>query len=313
MNTTVAVVVPLFGLILAGYISGRLNLLDSGAIKGLNVFVFNFAVPALLVRSLAGGGSPQAGDLDIVYAYFAGALLIFALGALIGRFVFRTTLAEQALMGMTAAFGNVVMMGIPLAYVAFGSDAILPITLVASFHSPLMLPLTMVLVELDRGHGDGLARVAGQAALAVFTNPIVLSIIVGVVWSHSGWAVPGPVDGFLQLLSGAAAPCALFALGATLAQFKLGGNRAEIATLLVIKLTLMPACVWAIATYVFRLPDLHVGVATILAALPSGANPFILARRYDIFVARSASAVLMSTAVSVVTIALLLARYAPVP
>ncbi len=312
MNTTVAVVVPLFGLILAGYISGRLKLLDDGAIKGLNVFVFTFAVPALLVRSLAGGGSPQAGDFDIVYAYFGGALLIFALGALIGRFVFRTTLAEQALMGMTAAFGNVVMMGIPLAYVAFGTDAILPITLVASFHSPLMLPLTMVLVELDRGHGDGLARVAGQAALAVFTNPIVLSIIVGACGAIA--AGPCPDRSMVSCsLPGAAAPCALFALGATLAQFKLGGNRAEIATLLVIKLTLMPALVWAIATYVFRLPDLHVGVATILAALPSGANLFILARRYDIFVARSASAVLMSTAVSVVTIALLLARYAPVP
>lgn len=313
MNTTIAVVVPLFGLILSGYISGRFNLLDARAIKGLNVFVFNFAVPALLVRSLAGGSSPQAGDLDIVYAYFAGAIVIFALGVLIGRMVFRTTLAEQALMGMSAAFGNVVMLGIPLAYVAFGSEAILPVTLVASFHSPLMLPLATVLIELGRGRSDGLARVAGQATLAVFSNPIVLSIIVGVLWSHSGWPVPGPIDGFLQLLSGAAAPCALFALGATLAQFKLGGNRAEIATLLVMKLALMPALVWAIATYVFRLPDLHVAVATILAALPTGANPFILARRYDIFVARSASAVLISTAMSVVTIAFLLARYAPVP
>jgi malonate transporter len=313
MNTTVAVVVPLFGLILAGYLSGRLNFMNAEAIKGLNVFVFNFAVPALLFRSLASGGPLEAGDLDIVYAYFGGAFAIFALGALIGCFVFRTTLAEQALMGMTAAFGNVVMMGIPLAYVAFGTEAILPVTLVASFHSPLMLPLTMVLIELDRGHRHGLARVAAQAALAVISNPIVLSIIVGVLWSHSRWPVPGPVDGFLQLLSGAAVPCALFALGATLAQFKLGGNRAEIGTLLIIKLALMPAIVWALASFVFRPPDLHVGVATILAALPSGANPFIVARRYDIFVARSASAVLISTAISVVTIALLLARYAPVP
>lgn len=313
MTTTFAVVLPLFGLILAGYLSGSLKLMDGPAIKGLNVFVFNFAIPALLVRSLANGGSPGAGDLDIVYAYFLGALTIFAFGAMIGRFVFRVSLAEQALMGMTAAFGNVVMMGIPLAYVAFGTEALLPITLIASFHSPLMLPLTMVLIEIDRGQGDHIGRVFAQAARAIVSNPIVVSIVVGVAWGHSGWTLWPPLDSFLQLLQGASAPCALFALGATLAQFKLGGNKAEIGTLLVIKLAVMPAVVWALATYVFHLPTLQVGVATILAALPSGANPFIVARQYNIFVARAASAVLISTAVSIITIAILLVRYVPVP
>jgi malonate transporter and related proteins len=313
MNTTLAVVLPMFGLILAGYLSGRLRLLGPEGVNGLSVFVFNFAIPALLFRSLAGGQAPNADDLGIVYAYFIGAFVIFGLGALIGRIVFRTTLAEQALMGMTASFGNVVMMGIAIGYVAFGAEGILPITLIASFHSPLLLPLTVVLVELDRGHRQGLLRVALQAALAVLKNPIVVSIIVGVLWGWSGMPVWSPADNFLQLLSGAAAPCALFALGATLAEFKIGGDRAEIATLLAVKLALMPALVWALAHYVFRLPDLQVGVATILAALPSGANPFIVARRYNVFVARAASAVLISTAISIVTVALLLARYAPVP
>lgn len=313
MNTTFAVVVPMFGLILAGYLSARLRMLGDQAVEGLSVFVFNFAIPALLFRSLGAGETPSHGDLDIVYAYFIGAFVIFAGGALMSRLVFRTSLAEQALMGMTASFGNVVMMGIALGYVAFGAEGILPITLIASFHSPLLLPLTMVLVELDRGHREGLLRVAAQAAIAVIRNPIVISIVAGVLWSLTGWTLPAPADGFLKLLSAAAAPCALFALGATLAQFKLGGDRNEVIAAMTLKLLAMPVVVWALAYYVFELPELQVGVATILAALPCGANPFIVARRYNIFVARAASAVLISTAISVITVALLLARYAPVP
>jgi predicted permease len=74
-----------------------------------------------------------------------------------------------------------------------------------------------------------------------------------------------------------------------------------------------PLVVWVLATQVFALAPIQVAVATILAALPSGANVFILAQRYGVYVERAATTILVTTALSVVTAALLLAHYAPAP
>jgi predicted permease len=66
-----------------------------------------------------------------------------------------------------------------------------------------------------------------------------------------------------------------------------------------------------LAYFVFDLPALAAVVAILTAACPSGANVFIMARQYDLYLGRSASAVLISTAVSVVTLSLLLAILKP--
>ncbi len=307
MQTSLAIVLPLFALILCGYAFARFRLIGPDGVRGIAAFVFNLAVPALLFRSMA-TGLPQGGaPLGVIYTYYLGGAIVFALAMLVGRAVLGLDLVKQALMAITAVFSNAVLIGIPLIFAAFGQEGQLAVLLITSLHSAIFVTLATVIVEMGRGKGARPAAMLG----AVLGNPLLVSVLVGGAWGLLGWPIPAPIDTFAKLLSGAAAPAALFALGATLAAFRIAGDLRDVAVITLLKMVVHPLVVWLLATRVFVLDPTETAVAVIIAALPSGVNPFILAQRYDIYVQRAASSVLVTTALSVLTAAVLLAWFAP--
>ena len=313
MEAAFDIVVPMFALMLCGYLAVYVRNLGAEGIKGLSNFVFFFAIPALLFRGVATSRGAEHDEIAIIYAYFLACLVVFAIAMAVGRWVFRLSLQEQAIMAFTATFSNTVLLGIPIIYTAFGERGLLPVTLITSFHSIVLLTLATTIIEIGDGHGGKFLHSLPKTLLALLRNPLLLAILAGFAMRLLGWHGPAVVDGFLALLAGAAAPCALFALGATLAGFHLGGAIKETLFLSVMKLVVHPLLVWFMVTEVFPLAPIQVAVAVILAALPAGQNGFILAQRYGIYVQRSASAVLITTAISVVTVSLLVAHYAGVP
>ncbi len=115
----------------------------------------------------------------------------------------------------------------------------------------------------------------------------------------------------IDLLAAAAPPVALFALGASLVQFKLAGDLVEAAWLSVIKLLVSPALAGLIGYYVAGLTGDTLALAMILASTPVGVNPFLIASRYGVYVQRCGSAILITTALSVVSIGVLIALLVP--
>ena len=309
MLSILETVLPIFGLVLCGYVVGRRRWMSEEAIKGLNTFVFYFAIPALLFRAMARGIGPV--EFTIVGAYFAGVLITFLLALVVARLVFRTGPVEQVLFGMGSIFSNTVLLGIPLVFTVLGEDAGLQLMLIITFHAVTILPVITVLIELRRGAGRGWRQLIGQTLKAIALNPIILALVAGIAYGFTGLALPGAAERFLVLLGGAAAPCALFALGASLTSFEIRGDMKETLAIVAMKLLVHPAIMAVLAFWVFHLPPLAATVAIITAAVPSGANVFIMARQYDIYLGRAASAVLISTALSVVTLTFLLATLRP--
>lgn len=309
MQSILETVLPIFGLVLLGYIVGRRGWMSEEAIKGLNTFVFYFAIPALLFRATAGGLG--AVELSIVGAYFSVVGVTFLLALAVARLLFRTGPAERALFGMGSIFSNTVLLAIPLIFTALGEEAGRRLMLIITFHSVIIFPIVTVLIELGLGAGQGWRALALGTTKALALNPIILALLAGIAYGQSGLAVPAAGERFLALLGGAAAPCALFALGASLTAFKISGDLKETLAIVVMKLLVHPALMAVFALYVFELPPLAAAVAILTAACPSGANVFIMARHYNLYLGRSASAVLISTAVSVVTLSLLLAILGP--
>jgi malonate transporter and related proteins len=307
MQTSLAIVLPLFALILCGFAFARARVIGPDGVKGLSVFVFNLAIPALLFRSMATGLSQGGADPQVIYAYYLGSAIVFALAMLIGRAAFGLDLVKQALMAITAVFSNAVLIGIPLVFTAFGHEGQIAVLLITSLHSAIFVTLATVIVEIGRGGGAK----PGAILSAVCTNPLLVAVLAGAAWGLTGWTLPAAIDTFLKLLAGAAAPSALFALGATLAAFRIAGDMRDIAVITLLKMIVHPALMWLLATQVFALGPTETAVAVIIAALPSGVNPFILAQRYETYVQRAASSVVITTALSVVTAALLLAWFAP--
>lgn len=311
MSTVIGIILPVFAVILVGYGFGRSGAVSAEGARGLGIFVYYAAIPALLFRGMA-GETPDIGDsLSVLAAYFSGTLTVFAGSMLLGRFAFRLGLAEQGLMAVSAAFSNSVQLGIPIVVTAFGDAGLVPLSLIISLHSLVLLSLATVVVEMGRGHGGHFLHTLKATATAILGNPVIASIVAGFLWHVAGLPLPDLLRRFLDFLGGAATPAALFSLGATIAGFRIAGDLRESLSVVAIKLLALPLLVWIFATFVFRLAPLEIAVATTCAALPTGANAFILAQRYEIYVARAASSVVISTALSMLTLGALLAVTAP--
>ena len=166
---------------------------------------------------MAHGIDGESLDFGVLGAYFGGAALVFTGAFIAARRGISRRLSETALFSMGCIFSNTVLLGIPLVLTAFGERGLLVIMMIIAFHSTLLLGGTTVLIELGEG-GTGHWHALAQTFRALVANPIILSVLFGLAWGIGHLPVPGLVDRFAGLLGGAVAPCALFALGAAMAQ-----------------------------------------------------------------------------------------------
>ena len=292
---------------LIGYLAARLRAFDEAATRGLSLFAFNIAIPVMLVRTLARADLPAQPEWDLVVAYFGGALLVFATAALTARQLFRRRGADPAIFGISAAFSNIVILGIPLVLEAFGQSAAVPLSLIVAVHSAFLFTVTTIVAEAGAGAGTPLRELPRNVAKGLVGNPILWGIGAGLLLNLARLELPSVLDRLASILGGAALPAALFALGANLSRFRLAGSLREALLLSGLKLLVQPALVWLLAAWLFALQPISLAVAVTIAALPSGINAYLFAARYDASVPEASSTILVSTLLSVVTLSLLLA------
>ena len=297
---------PFFALIFCGYGAGRLRLLDETAAAGVNTFVFYFALPAFLFGLMSSSPIGEVVNGPFMGAYVGASLSVFALAALVGRRLFAIGRAEAAVQGLAAVLANTGYMGIPLISSVFGSEAAVPIVVGLTLDGILIIPLGIVIIESSKDRAESLPATVLSTLSALAKNPLILSIFAGLAASAIDLDAPTPLDNFLDLLGGTAGPCALFALGATLAGRKVAGGAAEVSYMTFMKLAVHPAALFFTTTVIFDVQPLWATAALLGAALPIAANVFIVARQYDVYVVRTSSAILVSTAVSVVSVSGLL-------
>jgi malonate transporter len=306
LQTILNTALPFFALIFCGYGAGRFRLLSEASIAGVNAFVFYFALPAFIFNLLATSPLSDIANGSFIAAYLGTGLVVFAVAAVLGRLLFKVRRGEAALQGSAAVLGNTGYMGIPLVAAAFGDRAAIPLVLGLTLEATVLIPLTIILVEAQKGLDAGWSQLLRSVAGAMVRNPIIVTIFAGVLLSATGLGLPTPIENFTGLLGGAAGPCALFALGATLTSFPISAGISEVSYMTFFKLLVHPAAIWFATTRLFDVDPLWATVAILGAALPVAANVFIVAKQYDTYVERVSSAILVSTAISVVTVSALL-------
>jgi len=300
------IILPVFGVMLIGYGAARLGFFGKTASEGLSAFVFNFAIPVLLFRSLATTELPPVLPWGHLLSFYLGAAIVTVFGMAVGRIVRNRPLDGQGIVGLTAGYGNTVMIGVPLVLTAFGDAATLPLFLVIAFHSAVLITSGTIIVEIAQGSRAGLRKLPLNLFKAFATNPIIVGLMAGLVVAALSLPLPKPVDDITRLLGTAAAPCALFAMGAALPQYRIAGNVLESSLVTILKLAVHPLLVWLLATYVFTVDPLHLQVAVLLAATPVGANVYLLAARYDVGTATATTSVFLTTAASLFTLSIVL-------
>lgn len=307
MSLILEIVLPVFGILALGYAAARAGKFDEAANRGLALFVFAFALPLLLFQSIAAAELPAQVPWSFLAAYFGGTFLAMALAMAAGSRLYGRRLDEQGVMALCAGFSNLSMLGIPLVLTAFGPQAALPMFILMSVHSLTLLPLVTGVIETGRGQGQGFALTALAILRGVATNPLLIALGAGLLCNLAGLTLPDVLLAVVKPLGGAAVPCALFALGASMARYKVARQLSEPMALVAFKTVVHPALVWLLATQLFELPHLWAAVAVTLAALPAGVTAYLFAQRYSACVETSATTVLLSTGLSALTLSALLA------
>ncbi|MEQ9812498.1 MAG: AEC family transporter [Azospirillaceae bacterium] len=300
------IILPVFGIVILGFAAAKAGWFDDAATRGLSLFVFNFALPIMLFRSIATTELPATIEWGFMVSYYAGVFGLYTLNVIVARLVYGRRGDEAAIFGFGSGMSNTVLLGLPLILQAFGERATLPALMIIAVNALFIFPVVTVTIETARGSGAGLYAVVRASAIGLVRNPIILGLAAGIVFNLLTLPIPEPIDGVALLLSGAGLPCALFAMGASLSQFRLAGQIPQAMATVFLKLVAHPLIVFCLTRYVFGLDALWVGVATLMAAMPTGVNVYLFAQRYQICIGSAATTILASTGLSMVTISAVL-------
>lgn len=307
MTPILNVVLPVFAIMLSGYLAGRFRILGNESSQALNGFVYFVALPALFFVSMARVPVGEVFNWPFLAAYGGGLAVTFALAVTVARWVFPNRLGALGLHGLSAIFANTGYMGIPLLLIAYGEAGTLPGIIATVFQGAVVMALGIVIVEIDVNRAAPGLEILRHVALAVARSPLVLSAAAGLAVSAAGLELPAFLVTFCELLGAAVGPCALFAMGLFMVGRSFTAGAGEVAWLVGLKLLVQPAVTWVLAYEVLGIEPLWAASAVILSALPTGALVFVLAQQYGIYVQRSTAAIMVSTLVAVVTLSLLFA------
>ena len=300
-----ALTAPLFLLVLVGYGLMRWGKWEKAVADALTRFVFAVAVPTLLFRLMSGFSRMPPMDARLLIAYFGGSLIVFGLARVAAYRLFRMDGAAQSVFGVGGIFSNNLLLGVPLAKTLLGEASLPAVSLVLVFNSFLLWTLVTVSVEWAR-HRSPSPRSLVRTAKGVLTNPIVASILLGTGYGFTGVPLPDMIDRTLELIGQAAVPLSLIALGMGLAEFGIREGFAQSAAICAFKLLAHPAIVLLLA-YALALPPLETQTIVLMAALPVGANVYLMSRQFNTLAGPVAGSLVLSTVVAAASAPVMLA------
>ncbi|WP_316013012.1 AEC family transporter [Roseobacter sp. HKCCA0434] len=289
---------PFFLLIGLGYGAAATRFFSREAAVALTQFVFWFALSAMLFNFAATLEFSDIANGDFLLCYLVASAIVYIVATVIAK-MRGLTLATSAIEAQCAVIGNVGFLGIPMLVGLFGERAAAPVLMVLSVDLIVFGSLVVAIITGSRGKlGPGLVLTILRGLV---TNPMVMSITAGLIWSLYDLPVPVPMAEFLTILGSAATPAALFAIGASLA-----GKSAERAStalwLSALKLVAHPALVAVFALWVFDLDPFAAAMMIAAAAMPVAGNIYIIAQHYGVSPQRVSTAILFSTVISVLTL-----------
>lgn len=300
----VSLAAPLFVLVFVGYALVLWGNWPKSVSEALTRFVFSVALPALLFHLMSDMSKLPPVDARLLIAFFGSCLIVFAIGRVVAARFFKLDGVSQSVFALGGVFSNNVLLGLPLAKVALGDAALPSVALVLVFNALTLWTLVTVSVEWAR-HGSFSLAGFGKTAKGVATNPIVASIVLGTLFGLSGLQMPAMVEVPLAMVSQAAAPLALVALGMGLAEFDVRLGWRQSVTICAIKLVVQPLVVWGLAK-LLGLPPMETQVVVLLGSIAVGANVYLMSRQFKVMEGPVAASLVLSTALASVTTPLFL-------
>lgn len=275
------IIFPIFAVAAAGYLYARFRRADIGLANQLNMDVF---LPALIFHVLAA----RVFELK-AYAWLAlGGLLVVVGSGLLLLPVVRALGIQAKTFIPPMMFSNTGNLGLPLAVLAFGEQALPAAVVLFIVTNTLHFTLGMYIMD------------PRLRLLQVLRIPMILATLAGVLFSLAGWRLPPVLALPIEMLGQIAIPLMLFSLGVRMIDIGLRDWNISL-----LGAVLRPASGLAIAVVLLLLLPLDAmqrGLLLVFAALPPAVLNYIIAETYRQEPAKVASIVMLGNLTSVVVI-----------
>ena len=302
MSDVIGLVIPFFGLIFVGYLVARITRQPLEALGWMHTFVVYLALPALFFQLVAKTPVEQLTEWTFILGSVFSTYIVFALMFVPSVLISGGNIPESTIKGLASAYGNIGYMGPGLTLLAFGEAAAVPAALIICFENMMHFAVAPMMMAVAGGDKDSLGKLALNVVRRIVLHPFILATTAGVLVATLHYAPPVPVDRFLEYLSRAAAPCALFAMGVTLALRPLKRVPVELGPIALLKLVVHPLICYVLLSWIGNFSETWMFTAVLLAALPTATNVFVIAQQYGFWVQRASASILVTTLLSVGTV-----------
>jgi|TARA_B100001063_G_scaffold204568_1_gene199144 predicted permease len=300
LNNLGTAVFPIFAIGAFGFLLGKMRTFDFAAAFSINKFVMFVCMPALCIEFLA-SAHVESFDFLLLFGYFLSEVILFSLGVFISKYIFRLLNSEALLIGLALALTNHVLFVLPIADELFEEAKTLTIISIITMDGLVIFSLTLIAMDI-LSNSD---RPFSITIKAIFTNPPLIGIVIGLVVSFNNLELPRGIMFFLEKLGGTATPALLFSLGIVLSYQKKIAPTKLIISMSTLKLIIHPILAWLIITLLFggRYPESH-STALMVAAAPSGVMAYMLAMNYNVSVNRISPIILYTSIGSLITVSI---------
>lgn len=299
-------IIPIFLLIAAGFLSVRAGLATPAQIDGLAMFVLNFALPALILNALLRQDLRQTFNASYILAYAGGSLVAFIAVLAALRLALARPLARAAIGGLGGAASNTGFIGFPVASLAIGAPALTVLPLTMLVENFLVIPLALAIAEAGGHGGASLRHTFIRTMRRLSRMPIIMAIVLGAILSYFGLHLPAPVATAVEMTAKASAPLALFVVGGTIAGLRVAAVAGDLVWIVAGKLLVHPLAVAACLFMIGGVPPELRATGIIFASVPMFTVYPILARHFAMD-GVAAAALIVATAAGFVTITAVLA------
>lgn len=301
-------VAPIFILILLGWVIVRIGLLKAEIGDALGEFVFMIAVPMLMFRTLAEAHFEGSSPFRLWIAYFSGVLVTWTLGTLIAKYLFKRDARIGVIAGMSSAFANNVFIGLPLVSRSVGESGLVALSILLAVHLPIMMISGTILMEnavhkVNGGESRGIVAIFKQVGYNLATNPLVIGLLAGLALNLVDLPLTPVLKNVVDQIASMAGPAALISLGMALTRYKISGNLGIVTVMSMLKLLVLPACVFA-ACRLLQLSHDWTLALVLTSSVPTGVNSWLIANRFNTGQSLAASTISVTTAFGVLTVSL---------
>lgn len=293
---------PIVAIASLAWFAAHRHLVSDSEVRALEKITFNFFIPCMLFFGTATADLPDDLDWNLLWAYYLAIFIVYLAGMLIAWFHFGSGQARLGVFGMGCAYPNVTILGIPICLELLGEAAFVPIFMIITIHNLLIFSFGTVIAELKREEGKAISAHVWSVFKGVVKNPISGSLLISALVNFMGLPLYQPLLESLELISRAAIPAALMALGAGMNRYQIRGEIPMALVITTMKLLVLPGLVWFFTVFVFEIDYLWAQTAVLLSCMPVGISVYVFSIRYRCCEDLAATSIVLSCILSVFSI-----------